>query len=172
VETPEILVSARHTAGLSQEVLAHRAGTSRPTLSAYEHGRKSPTLSTVQRLLEETDHELKASPKVHVTEHPAPQGRMIFTLTPLPRLPLEQAFAKVRLPVQLNWSTPDRVFDLADRGDRARLYEIVLREGSPADLLEYLDGALLVDLWQELVLPRAVRAAWKPIIEFPPTKAA
>ena len=40
-------------AGLTQEELAHRAGTSRPTLSAYEHGRKSPTVATFARLLAE-----------------------------------------------------------------------------------------------------------------------
>jgi hypothetical protein len=38
------------------------------------------------------------------------------------------------------------------------LYEIVLQEGTPADILAYVDGALLVDLWEDLVLPRAVRS--------------
>lgn len=28
----------------------------------------------------------------------------------------------------------------------------------------YVDGALLVDLWDELVLPRAVRSAWAPLV--------
>jgi hypothetical protein len=28
----------------------------------------------------------------------------------------------------------------------------------------YVDGALLVDLWPELVLPRDLRAAWSPLI--------
>jgi hypothetical protein len=45
------------------------------------------------------------------------------------------------------------------------MYELVLREGSDADVLAYIDGALLVDLWDELVLPRAVRAAWSPLID-------
>lgn len=70
----------------------------------------------------------------------------------------------VVLPLSLNWSEPGRRFDLADRGDRARVYEIVLREGQTPDLLTYVDGALLVDLWDELVLPRDVRAAWAPIV--------
>jgi hypothetical protein len=35
-----------------------------------------------------------------------------------------------------------------------------MREGTAADVLRYVDGVLLVDLWDELVLPRAVRAAW------------
>jgi transcriptional regulator with XRE-family HTH domain len=167
VETPELLVKARHAAGLTQEDLAHKAGTSRPTLSAYEHGRKSPTLDTVQRLLAEAGHELTATPKITAMEHETSQGRTVFTLIPLPRLPLSQALAAVRLPLHLNWSAPEKLFKLAERPDRARLYEIVLREGGPNDLLEYIDGALLVDIWSELVLPRAVRAAWAPLVECP-----
>jgi hypothetical protein len=32
------------------------------------------------------------------------------------------------------------------------------------DILAYVDGALLVDLWDDLVLPRAVRSAWTPVV--------
>jgi hypothetical protein len=61
-------------------------------------------------------------------------------------------------------SAPGRVFDLRSRADRARVYEAVLQEGRPADILAYIDGALLADLWDELVLPRAVRSAWAPLV--------
>ena len=44
------------------------------------------------------------------------------------------------------------------------MYEVVLQEGRPADILAYVDGALLVDLWDDLVLPRPVRSAWTPVI--------
>lgn len=44
-------------------------------------------------------------------------------------------------------------------------YEIVLREGTPEDVLRYVDGVPLVELWNELVLPRDVRAAWAPLIK-------
>jgi hypothetical protein len=57
------------------------------------------------------------------------------------------------------------VFQLSDRRHRARCYEVVLREGTPADILGIVDGALLVDLWPDLVLPREVRDAWQPIID-------
>jgi glucose/arabinose dehydrogenase len=56
------------------------------------------------------------------------------------------------------------VFDLSSRTERARVYEVILQEGRPVDILAYIDGALLVDLWDELVLPRAVRSAWAPIV--------
>ena len=44
------------------------------------------------------------------------------------------------------------------------MYETVLQEGRPADILAYVDGALLVDLWEDLVLPRAVRSAWALLV--------
>ena len=66
----------------------------------------------------------------------------------LGRLPVTKALATVVLPLHLNWSEPRRMFRLADRSQRARAYEIVLREGGPEDLA--VDGALLVDLWPEL----------------------
>jgi transcriptional regulator with XRE-family HTH domain len=40
----------REKAVLTQAALAQAGGTSQPTVAAYEAGRKSPTLSTVQRL--------------------------------------------------------------------------------------------------------------------------
>ena len=61
------------------------------------------------------------------------------------------------LPISLDWSRPGSRYDLSDRRQRARCYEVVLREGMADDLLRYLDGALLLDLWGELVLPRDVR---------------
>jgi transcriptional regulator with XRE-family HTH domain len=161
----ELLGRARLDAGLSQEELARRAHTSRTTLSAYEHGRKSPTLATVERLLAQTGFALALVPDVEFERRPLARGRVTYVPTALPRLPLARALARVELPLRLNWSEPGRVFNLADRADRARVYEIVLREGAPEDVLAYVDGALLVDLWEELVLPREIRAAWRPVID-------
>ena len=42
----------RRTVGVTQAALADAAGTSQPTIAAYETGRKSPTLGTVRRLAE------------------------------------------------------------------------------------------------------------------------
>ena len=90
----------------------------------------------------------------------------------LPRLDVSRALAMVELPLHLNWSAPGRVFDLRSRADRARAYEIVLQEGEPSDILAYVDGALLVDLWDELILPRAVRSGWAPLVQAPARGAA
>jgi hypothetical protein len=53
---------------------------------------------------------------------------------------------------------------LTDRRQRARVYEVVLREGTERDIRRYIDGVLLVDLWDELVLPREIREAWAPVL--------
>ncbi|MFD2078570.1 hypothetical protein SAMN05421678_11361 [Actinopolymorpha cephalotaxi] len=92
-------------------------------------------------------------------------GRLIPVPSRLPRLPAAKTLARITLPLHLNWSEPGLTYDLADRGQRARVYEIVLREGSAEDILAYVDGALLLDLWPELVLPPDVAGAWAPLIE-------
>lgn len=160
-----LLRGVRRAAGLSQDELSRRAGTSRTAVSAYEHGRKSPSLDTVERLLAGAGYELDARPRVGFVEVAGARGRPVSVPNRLPRLPIERALAVVELPLRLNWSRPGRVFRLSDRGDRARVYETVLREGAPQDVRDYVDGALLVDLWGELVLPRDVRAAWSPLID-------
>lgn len=164
VLTTSLVLRARRTAGLSQRELALRAGTSRPTLSAYEHGRKSPSLATAGRILAAAGFDLDLTPRIVFTEHAVGRGRTISVASRLPRLDADVAFAAVELPLHLNWSDRGRIFDLRNRRQRARVYEIVLREGRPEDLLAYVDGLLLMDLWDELVLPVEVRAAWSPVV--------
>jgi transcriptional regulator with XRE-family HTH domain len=164
MDVERLLVRAREAAGYSQGALAEAAGTSRPTLSAYEHGRKSPMLDTAARIVREAGFEFALTPRVEFVEVAMDRGRPIWVPTALSRLSVEQAVAVVELPLHLNWSDPGRRFVLRDRRQRARVYEIVLREGGPDDVRTYIDGALLVDLWDELVLPGAVRAAWNGLV--------
>jgi transcriptional regulator with XRE-family HTH domain len=159
-----LLEHARNAAGLSQAALAGRAGTSRPTLSAYEHGRKSPTLETAARILGEAGFELAITARIEFREVAMERGRPLHVPNVLPRLALDRAFTTVELPLHLNWSDRGRLFDLRDRRQRARVYELVLREGGPEDVIAYVDGALLVDSWEDLVLPAQVRAAWAPVV--------
>jgi transcriptional regulator with XRE-family HTH domain len=164
VAAAELLARVRRAAGLSQAELARTAGTSRTAVSAYEHGRKSPGLDTVDRLVSAAGYELDARRRIDFVSVAGSRGRVVLVSTQLPRLSAAQALAAVELPLTLNWSQPGRIFRLVDRGDRARVYELVLREGAAADVLRYVDGVLLVDLWNELVLPGVVRAAWSPLI--------
>lgn len=53
-----MLTRARKRAGLTQAELARRAGTSQPVISAYEHGRRDPSIETLRRLVRATGAEL------------------------------------------------------------------------------------------------------------------
>lgn len=159
-----LLEAARHLAGLSQDQLARLAHTSRTAVSAYENGRKKPTLDTAERLLGASGFDLDLRPRI--TFHPvvSSRGRVYQVPDQLPSLPPHRALATIELPLSLNWSQPGRKYRLWDRSERARAYEAVLQEGGPQEVLTYIDAALLVDLWAELVLRRDLRAAWDPLI--------
>lgn len=159
-----IIARARRGSGLSQRALARRSGTSQPTLSDYERGGKSPTLAVVERIVRTSGYDLDLAPRVTFTAHPGSRGEPYVVPDRLWRLDVAAAFAAVVLPGHLHWSGPSRTYRMADRADRARVYEIVLREGTEPDLVTYVDGALLVDLWDALVLPQPLRAAWEPLI--------
>src|SRR3954447_24716686 len=73
----------------------------------------------------------------------------------------ERATGVIELPEHIRWSGPTIAYDLDDRADRARVYEQVLREGTADDVLFYVDPNHLRELWDELVLPPAVRRAWE-----------
>ncbi|WP_448074134.1 helix-turn-helix transcriptional regulator [Georgenia yuyongxinii] len=47
---------------MTQAALAERAGTSRSTLPAYEHGRKSPTLDTAEHIVGSAGSHLAITP--------------------------------------------------------------------------------------------------------------
>ncbi len=160
-----LLRGARLRAGLSQQELARRSRTSRTAVSAYEHGHKSPSLETLERLLHAAGFQLEVQPRIEFSPANGPHGAQTWVPNRLPRLSPERALATVTLPLTLNWSQPGRIFALGDRNDRARLYEIVLTEGQPDDIRTYVDGVLLVDLWPDLVLPRTVRGAWAPLVD-------
>lgn len=63
------LRAARLAAGLTQAELAARAGTSQATLSAYERGRKEPSLATLDRLLRATGRRLSTVPAARQPTH-------------------------------------------------------------------------------------------------------
>jgi hypothetical protein len=125
---------------------------------------RSPTLDTAERLLSASGFDLAVRPRIAFRSVSGARGRVYQVPDRLPSLPPHAALATVELPLSLNWSQPGRKYRLSDRSQRARVYEAVLREGSPQEVLTYIDGVLLVDLWEELVLRRDLRAAWDPLI--------
>jgi hypothetical protein len=73
-----------------------------------------------------------------------------------------------RLPLRLYWSRPDPhqvEWDLSRQSRRARLYELVLREGTLDDTKDLVNGTELVRLWDSLWLPPHIRRAWQPLID-------
>ncbi len=156
---------ARQASGLSQGEVARRAGTSRPTLSAYEHGQRNPTLDTLERVLAANGQELIAVPKPQFAKHEDRRGRPFYVPDQLPRLSIEQALATVVLPVHVDWSSGRKARDLANRKERNLVYRMVLAEGLPEDILQFIDGTLLADAWPDIHLPSGLRQAWQPLID-------
>jgi transcriptional regulator with XRE-family HTH domain len=58
VEVTALIRDARQIAGLTQVELARRAGTAQPAVAAYESGARTPTLSTLRRLLDACEHDV------------------------------------------------------------------------------------------------------------------
>ena len=78
---------------------------------------------------------------------------------------VEKVSGVVELPLHIRWSGPPRHYDLTDRQQRARVYEQVLREGNDEDVRRFIRADDLIDMWDELVLPRHVRQAWADWLE-------
>jgi len=73
--------------------------------------------------------------------------------------------ATVVLPLHLNWSTTGQQFDMRNRRQRLHCYEILLREGDGRDIMTFVDGALLIDVWPDVHLPRVIKDAWTRLID-------
>ena len=78
---------------------------------------------------------------------------------------VEKASGVIELPIHVSWSGPRIHWDLADRRQRARVYEIVLSEGTDDDVRWFIDVDQLVDLWDDLWLAPHVRQAWADHIQ-------
>ena len=71
MEPSELLQAVRRRGGLTQAEFARRAGTSQPVVSAYEHGRRDPTVATLRRLVAAGGERLVID-AVAVTDGPPP----------------------------------------------------------------------------------------------------
>ncbi|MDK1018604.1 MAG: helix-turn-helix transcriptional regulator [Actinomycetota bacterium] len=84
-----LLRIARDKAGLTQAALAAEAGVSQQAISAYETGRKEPTLPTLQRLLAAAGLEMRIRLE-SIDYHDATLEAFMQTLPPARRAELEE----------------------------------------------------------------------------------
>lgn len=127
-----LLRSARERSQLSQSELARRAGVAQSVISAYESGRREPSLSTLRRLVEATGQELA----IDVVASP---GRSLgLPNTPTGRRLRQRRKAIIRT-AENRHARNVRVFGSAARGEDT--------ESSDIDLLVDLDDQVsLLDL--------------------------
>lgn len=162
-----MIEEARLASGLGQAELASLSGTSQPTLSAYERGKKTPGLTVAERIVNAAGWNIALQPRVSFTEHPAPPGfEFPFTVPGrLWRLEAPACFRTIRFIDLLDEENTKFWWDLSVRADRKLVYERLLTYGSESYLLGHLDGALLVDLWPELEVPEPMRTHWSAVID-------
>jgi len=162
-----VIEEARLASGLGQVELAALAGTSQPTLSAYERGKKVPGLAVAERLVNAAGWNIALQPRVNFTEHPAPPGfRFPFTVPDrLWRLEAPMCFRTIKFFDLIAEDNDKFWWDLSVRSDRKPVYERLLTYGSDAFLALYLDGALLVDLWPEMDVPEPMSTHWAAVID-------
>lgn len=102
---------ARRDAGLSQRELARRAGTSQATLSAYEAGRKSPSLDTLARIVRAAGSDLR----IQVVPYDDHDDAMAAYEASLPKQVVERH--RKRELAQLNRARKARGLPALDRAD-------------------------------------------------------
>jgi transcriptional regulator with XRE-family HTH domain len=66
MEIAPLIKGSRKAAGITQLEMARRAGTAQPAVAAYESGVRTPTVATLERLLDACEHdfEIRAFPRV------------------------------------------------------------------------------------------------------------
>lgn len=164
VERPTIIELARRGSGLTQAELAARAGTTQSAVSMYERRRKVPMLDVAERLVQAAGADLGMVTTVVWEVDFLPGLKAFWYPDRLWRVEVPGCFDTVVMP-DLVGHTDKGEWDLRDRTNRRRLYENLMVEGDQHIMMRWVDAALLVDVWSELVLPEKVRAAWVPAVE-------
>jgi transcriptional regulator with XRE-family HTH domain len=88
MEAAALIEAVRRRQGLTQAQLAERAETSQPVISAYEHGRREPSMATLRRLVEAGGERLRvdavpAGPEVPPSADLQEHGRRLLDVLSL-----------------------------------------------------------------------------------------
>lgn len=130
----------------------------------YERRRKVPLLDVAERLMQAAGADLGMVTTVVWEIDFLPGLKAFWYPDRLWRVEVPGCFDRVRMPDLVGRTERDE-WDLRYRTDRRRLYENLLVEGDQHMMMRWVDGALLVDVWTELVLPAKIRAAWESAVE-------
>ncbi len=123
MDTSEVVKGFRGRHGLSQTTLSRLTGIPQPVLSMYEHGRRSPSIETLERILS------VGSEMVEVVPKPSRQDdRSVSKTIEIHRIVLEKFL-----------DDPDRVLKFGR--DRLRVLEQTLSKRS----------SLYIEIWQRLL---------------------
>ena len=163
VVRPTIIELARRGAGLTQAELAARAGTTQSAVSMYERRRKVPLLDVAERLMQAAGADLGMVTTVRWEAELVTPVSGFFYPSRLWRVEVPGCFDTVRMADHVG-GTDQEEWDLRDRDDRSRLYENLLVAGAADQIMRWVDGALLIDVWDELNLPPRIRSAWEPAV--------
>lgn len=114
MDAAALIKEARARAGFTQSQLAHAAGTSQPTLAAYESGAKSPSVRTLDRLVRAAGVTLDVS----LASAPAARGELLADLRVHAR--------EIRVAAQTRLIRNVRVFGSAARGEESAASDVDL----------------------------------------------
>lgn len=127
-----VLRQARQSARLSQTDVARRAGIAQSVISAYESGRREPSMQTLAKLIEATGHELV------LDVVPAPDRTLGLPDTPLGRRLRRRRKATIDTAAKCRAHNV-RVFGSVARGEDTETSDIDL-------LVDLEEGVGLLDL--------------------------
>ena len=114
VDASALIKEARQRAGLTQVQLARAAGTSQPTLAAYESGAKSPSVRTLDRIVRASGGSLD----VKLRRAPIAKGQLLDDL--------RDHADEIRLAARRRRIRNVRVFGSAARGDETAASDVDL----------------------------------------------
>jgi hypothetical protein len=86
-------------------------------------------LDTLERLLAANGQRLLAVPIPSFEQRQDRRGKPFFVPHQLPQLPPTAAMAQVHLPMHVNWSNPEQIWDLSNRSQRLLAYQMLIAEG-------------------------------------------
>jgi len=131
-ESHGLIRRMRRDSGMSQRLLASRAGTSGPTIAAYESGTKEPRLSTLERIADSAGYrlEVRLVPLDEGFHLRARRERRSLAMAAATADAVERDFDAARRLAEVNLSKMDEVVGSNSSGRLLAEWRSLLDEGS------------------------------------------